>query len=319
MGNQLTQHKDYHWSYTDEPHASRRKVILAKYPQIKELYGYDWRTKYIVLFWILSQYVLAYFATPHLSWPAVFLLAYSWGGIAAHTLFLAMHEISHNLLFQSPVHNRLFGVFTNLATIFPHFSLFQKYHMEHHQYQGVEGIDADIPSRWEGAIFRHWITKLVWVILQPLFYISRPLFVKPKTPGFWEAVNWLACVAFAVFVYHFWGAKAVTYLVMSGVLGAGLHPVAGHFIAEHYVFVLGHETYSYLGVLNWICFNVGYHNEHHDFPRVPGTRLPEIRKIASEFYEDLPQHGSWVRVMVDYIFDKRVGPFSRVMRKTKHQ
>jgi len=227
-----------------------------------------------------------------------------------------MHEISHNLGFAKPVHNRLLGVYANLATVIPHFSMFQKYHMEHHQYQGVDGIDSDIPSVWEGKVFTNSFMKVLWVFLQPAFYITRPLCMKPKNPGFWEMVNWMAVILVDIAVYQTIGGKSLMYLFLSIYLGCGIHPVAGHFIAEHYVFVKGQETYSYYGPLNLVCFNVGYHNEHHDFPRVPGYRLPELRAICPEYYDSLPSYNSWSKVIWDYITDPAVGPYSRVMRKS---
>jgi len=101
---------------------------------------------------------------------------------------------------------------------------------------------------------------------------------------------------------------------LSTYLGLSLHPIAGHFIAEHYVFNPGHETYSYYGPLNLLTYNVGYHNEHHDFPSVPGTRLPKVREIASEYYENLPQYTSWTKVLYDFVMEDNVGPWARIKR-----
>merc|ERR1711871_1721191 len=109
-------------------------------------------------------------------------------------------------------------------------------------------------------------------------------------------------------------------------LGGSIHPIAGHFISEHYLDVLNEvegleeqETFSYYGPLNAITYNVGYHNEHHDFPQIPGSRLPQVRKIAPEFYEPLRSYNSWAKPIWAYLTDPRVGPFSRVKRHPKKE
>jgi len=316
MGN--VHQKDFHWTYTDEPHATRRKEILERYPQIKELYGFDSKTKYVVTLALGIQLTLAYLLRDA-PWWTVILVGYCLGGFATHTLVLAMHEISHNLAFEKSSHNRILGIFANCSTFVPHFSMFQKYHMEHHSFQGIDGLDVDVPSKLEGMIFTNTLLKLIWVILQPVFYAIRPLLVKPKEPGFWEAVNWSAVIVTDILVYLILGPKALVYLAASIILGSGLHPTAGHFIAEHYVFIKGQETYSYYGPFNWFCFNVGYHNEHHDFPRIPGSRLGQVKAIAPEYYNDLPSYNSWTKVIWEYITDPEVGPYSRVVRKDRSQ
>ena len=147
-----------------------------------------------------------------------------------------------------------------------------------------------------------------------------------------HAFNIAAQVAFDYVIVSSFGGKSLAYFILSSFLAGSLHPCAGHFIAEHYVFsqhtrlqegrnsesaklAPPPETFSYYGVLNLLTYNVGLHNEHHDFPAVPWSRLPALHEIAKEFYCDLPRHDSWVGVIWQFIWDKEVGMSCRVKRK----
>jgi len=95
--------------------------------------------------------------------------------------------------------------------------------------------------------------------------------------------------------------------------------MSGHFIAEHFVWSGEQETYSYYGPLNLLAFNVGYHNEHHDFPRIPGSRLAQVNKIAHEYYDPLACHKSWVGFIWRFIWDSKIQPFGRVKRSKAYR
>nr|XP_016942701.1 sphingolipid delta(4)-desaturase DES1-like isoform X2 [Drosophila suzukii] len=317
MGQRVSR-SDFEWVYTEEPHASRRRIILEKYPQIKKLYGHDPNFKWVAGGMVLTQ-ILSLFLVKDLSWSWLLVAAYCFGGIINHSLMLAVHEISHNLAFghSRPMMNRILGFICNLPIGLPMSISFKKYHLEHHRYQGDEAIDTDIPTLLEARLFDTTFGKFLWVCLQPFFYIFRPLVINPKSPTRLELINTVVQLTFNAFIVHFLGWKPMAYLLIGSVLAMGLHPVAGHFISEHYMFSKGFETYSYYGPLNWITFNVGYHNEHHDFPAVPGSRLPEVRRIAKEFYDSMPRHTSWTRVLYDFIMDPAVGPYARVKRRQR--
>ncbi|BFF93466.1 sphingolipid delta(4)-desaturase DES1 [Drosophila madeirensis] len=317
MGQKVSR-TDFEWVYTEEPHASRRKIILEKYPQIKKLFGHDPNFKWIAGAMVLTQ-ILALLVVKDLSWSWLIVAAYCFGGIINHSLMLAVHEISHNLAFghSRPFHNRMLGFVCNLPIGLPMSISFKKYHLEHHRYQGDEAIDTDIPTLLEARLFDTTFGKFLWVCLQPFFYIFRPLIINPKPPTRLEIINTIVQLTFNALIVYFLGWKPLAYLLIGSILAMGLHPVAGHFISEHYMFAKGFETYSYYGPLNWITFNVGYHNEHHDFPAVPGSRLPEVKRIAPEFYDTMPQHTSWSRVLYDFIMDPAVGPYARVKRRQR--
>ena len=65
----------------------------------------------------------------------------------------------------------------------------------------------------------------------------------PPPPALGDFVNWGLVIGVDVAVLHFWGVKSLVYLLAGSLLGGGLHPMAGHLIAEHYMFQKGQETY----------------------------------------------------------------------------
>jgi sphingolipid delta-4 desaturase len=309
--------EDFVFVASDEPHASRRKEMLSKYPQIKQLYGYDPTSKYKALLSVLLQWLTAYvLVRTEASWLSLLLVAYVWGGTINHSLMLAVHELSHDLFFPQRWANEWFGLLVNTPMAVPLSAGFKKYHLVHHRYQGLDGVDPDLPSAWEGAFFRNPLTKFFFILLQPFIYIFRPLLTYPSKTTRAEVIATVGIVLSNWAALHFLGVRAPLYFFLSTILGSGVHPLAGHFIAEHYVWTPGFETFSYYGPINLLVYNVGYHNEHHDFPRIPGSRLPQLHAIAPEYYSDqaIGKLASWPATIWRFITDPDITPFSRVKR-----
>ncbi|RDW60858.1 sphingolipid delta4-desaturase [Coleophoma cylindrospora] len=320
---------DFFWTYTEEPHRTRRMAIIKAHPEVTKLCGPEPLTKYVVLFVVSLQILCAYLLrdTPFFSWK-FFLTAYIIGATANQNLFLAIHEISHNLAFKSAAANRIIAVFANLPIGIPYSASFRPYHLTHHKSLGVDGLDTDLPTAFEAVFLDSIAGKAFFCTFQILFYALRPMMVyKVPFTGI-HFFNIAVQVLFDIALVKFASGKALGYLIFSSFLAGSLHPCAGHFIAEHYVFerqplkakdpasmLPVPETFSYYGPLNWFTYNVGLHNEHHDFPAVPWTRLPQLNQIAKEFYDELPRHESWIYVIWQFVMDKEVGMTCRVKRK----
>lgn len=300
--------------YTEEPHTSRRQAILKKYPQIKQLMGHDptiaWIVTAEVLMQILACWIIALLSP---SYPLLLVAAYCFGGVLNHSLGSAIHEIGHNLAFghARPRANRILSVFCNLPLGLPMAISYKKYHADHHRWLGHDENDVDIPMRIESCLFRHPVTKVIWLLIFPLIHAVRPFLKSPRPLTQWEVINIVVQLAFDAIVFKVFGVKALFYLIAGTILALGLHPLAGHFLSEHYLFREGQATMSYYGPLNKVLFNVGYHIEHHDFPYIPYTRLPKVREIAKEFYQDIPYHTSWCKVLWDFVWLDKMGPKAR--------
>jgi sphingolipid delta-4 desaturase len=227
-----------------------------------------------------------------------------------------IHECTHNLVFRKKTHNNYFGILCDFALAFPSAMAFRKYHLLHHQHLGDYDMDPDIVCHAEGQLVRDsaW-RKATWVALLGLSQALRPLKVKGvKALDRWIIANILVILAVDLFVYFAIGPKALGYLALSTFFALGLHPVGGRWIQEHYETKKGQETYSYYGPLNRTCFNMGYHNEHHDFAGIPWNNLPKLRRMAPEYYDSLKSYRSWTGVLLKFIFDPSMSTYSRVVR-----
>ena len=119
---------------------TQKYVIIHAFPfakqandvfsQVTKLCGPEPLTKHFVLAVVALQVICAVCLrnTSVLSLKFV-LVAYVIGATANQNLFLAIHEISHNLAFKAPLANRLFAVFANLPIGVPYSAAFRVSHL----------------------------------------------------------------------------------------------------------------------------------------------------------------------------------------------
>ncbi len=298
-----------------EPHLRRRRELLAAHPEIRKLFGFDRRTIAVTVAVVLAQLAAAWVlqrAAPPLL--AVVALAWGPGAILSHWLGQSIHETAHNLAARGRLANRAVAWLANVPLVLPIAETFHRYHLVHHVQLGVDGVDSDLPVDFElRHIGKSWLSKLLWLAIYPVVYLARgATYAKGVSMG--EGLNGVAIVGINFALWHFIGPTALLYLGASMFFAHGLHPVAAHFIHEHYLFAGEQETYSYYGPLNRVTFNVGYHFEHHDFMNIPGWRLPEYRAITDGAYRGLVSHTSWTGVLWEFITRPELGPWSRLVR-----
>jgi sphingolipid delta-4 desaturase len=222
----MSPREDFFRAYTDEPHVTRRKQILEAHPEVATLFGPDSRPVPYAVAVVILQLTLSYFQQ-FWSWPVFLIVAWAVGGTASQALLLMCHEVSHNLVFESVRMNDAFGIFCNIGNGFPSSTMFKRYHMEHHQFQGDSEKDTDLPTVWEGQFFTNTPLKIIWLSLQTLFYAVRPTLTRPKSLRGLDIINIIVIIITNALCIYFFGTRSIVYLLGSSILGMGLHPVAG--------------------------------------------------------------------------------------------
>ncbi len=305
-------------SYQPEPHFSRTREILERHPGVKDLVGRNPWTLAIIVGVCAAQIAGAWLLSDSPWWVAL-IAAYLVGAFFTHALWAMIHDCVHCRVLKGEVPNRLAGILANLTMVVPTSTSFEKYHLRHHVYQGVYEHDCDLPGNWEVKLFSGTVLgRMCWMLVFPILLIFRP---SRMTAGplwdRWLVLNFAIVVAFDVAVFYLLGPVALLYLALSMLFALGLHPLGARWIQEHFTSNPEQETYSYYGPLNRVQLNIGYHNEHHDFPGIPWNRLPELRRIAADAYDPLASHPSWTRLMINFALFGDPDVSGRVVRSER--
>lgn len=305
-------------THASQPHAHRRRDILAAHPCIRRLFRTDPMVPPIIVFGVADHLLLAWMFSRTQGWfwnLVMVATACVIGGSIADLMAICVHECCHSIVSRNTLLNKLGALLCNVGTPVPIAMSFRRYHSDHHAYQGSERKDPDMPLEWELRYIRgSLLHKLVWLTIYPVMYAVRAM-VRGKTVTSWEVANTVFTLSLNVLFYWTLGLRGFMYLIISFAFGYTFHPAAAHFLQEHYTFASGQETYNYYGWANTLFLNIGFHNEHHDFPTVPARYLPILTKLAPEYYQPLLSHKSWRRVLWAFLTDTNIGPVSRCARE----
>ena len=315
----LVSEPDYIRVAYGEPHAARGRKMLAAHPELRTLAGPDSTTAVWTVGLVAAQGCLALLVGDR-SWMVWLPCAYVIGATIDHALWALIHDCTHNLVFRSRTANRLIAIVANLPLVVPGAISFAKYHLLHHRHMGDLELDAGVPGPTEARVVgRSGAAKAMWVACTFLVQgVIRPRrMTRIKFLDGWTLINVVFQVACMALLVVWGGVGPFKYLIASAVFAIGLHPLGARWIQEHFALVPGQETYSYYGPLNKVSFNVGYHNEHHDVVTIPWSRLPQVRRIAPEFYEGMHAYTSWTALLVRFVRDRNITLFNYIVRPSR--
>lgn len=310
--------KEFKFSTTPEPHKERTRAILKSHPEVREHIGRNPYSFLIILFVVGLQLLIAFLLSGQPWWLAL-IVAFLVGAFANHACFVLIHEAAHNLIFKNRTMNYISGIIADIPNILPSSVSFRSYHLKHHSFQGDYYLDADLASKWEAKLIgSSFFGKALWEIFFPVFQAIRtPRLKEIQFMNIWTIINWIVVFGVDALVIIFFGWNSFLYLVFSFFFSIGFHPLGARWIQEHFLISPPQETYSYYGPLNTVALNVGYHNEHHDFPSVPWNKLPKLKATAPELYDNLIYHKSWTKLWLKFLFDPNLSLYSRMVRENR--
>jgi len=285
--------------------------------------------------WPGAVYCWAIIATSLAAWARfpnsrVFAIAFVLIATRQHALINYLHEAAHHLVSRNRWRN---DWWSDLVFGAPNVMSTQSYrgnHLLHHSNLGKMKLDNEVNHRFliSGWHFWHTLVRGIsgWNAGRAFFNQGRGL--KNAQTDWRSRVRHFGLIAIAnglLFSYCLWLGAPVAYLLLwllpLGTLTSLMLTI--RVIAEHQTVGYARQTKEDFvhdmeptftrtipaNAIERFLFgpiNFGYHNEHHLFPAVPYTALPELHRLLrkSGYYDKYPERlgRSYCHVLVGQIF-----------------
>lgn len=299
-------------------HLEIRKAALTAHPQLRRLAGPDRRTALAIPALLAAHWGVAW-AVSASNLLVVFLAAFLVGQFIIHATGALVHETAHRLIFRGNKAKLAFDL--GLETILGSFGkqlTYQHQHLSsHHPFIGDYERDyehEDLCAFKAREMLVHdrprlqrvlTIATLIVHLLPFGFIISDEVFprvykrltghmvhdrrrhIGATSAPVWQNrlfIGWsIAVNVLLLLLFGFWGWLYHNW-ALSIFLGKFGISNLGQSLSEHPGDDVETPTLSTYGWVNRLFFNTGYHNEHHTFPNVAWTRLPELTRGAPEVF-----------------------------------
>lgn len=319
-------------------HRERSKAMVKAHPEIKTLFGNDPTTAVWCLAAAGTQLAIA-LAVGFGPWWLMLLTAWVVGTSINIMLFQLGHECVHGLVFKSKRLNRLWFTLTTLPMFLSGHHTWWEEHLVHHNDMGAK---KDFITRRRSYFLRTRLTSplvfpysAIMLVMQVMrstiglvMYAGGLLAGQSKpTPRtlavladqhlvsgyvkdgaerwavWYPLVNLVTCTALLLIG----GWQSVVYLLASQAFFTGfLHPYCLGWVLgiSHFHGARRYQpTASHYGwLINLLSFNAGYHVEHHDLMTIPWRRMPALRRMAPEFYDNLETIPSYTWLALQFVF-----------------
>jgi fatty acid desaturase len=246
---------------------------------------------YACAFWLYKHPALAGITGPWSRVAFVVATAAMLGWISGIDVGVNFHNHSHRPIFASQFANRWFARIWTFSGGWP--SFFWEYcHVTIHHARLLEADDWTLPKqnadgsfeKFQRYLVRHWPWRL-------MSHLGRDLIARKSLRrkslrelaifvALWSIPFWIDPVmALWLWLLPHWVANALVMASGMYVQHAGCVPKT----AER---PMSHSTIFVSKFFNMTMFNIGFHLEHHDHPRVHWSLLPELHeKLKQEMID----------------------------------